>query len=78
MVSIVKTISVLAMRKKPMTFYCSTPRNGRYAIAIRSFDDILSLILFAPQQKQDHYAVLGLSQLRYKATDEQIKIARKS
>ncbi len=27
-------------------------------------------------QKQDHYAVLGLSHLRYKATPEQIKIAR--
>jgi DnaJ homolog subfamily C member 2 len=27
-------------------------------------------------QKQDHYAVLGLSHLRYKATDDQIKIAR--
>jgi hypothetical protein len=27
-------------------------------------------------QKQDHYAVLGLSHLRYKATAEQIKIAR--
>ena len=27
-------------------------------------------------KKQDHYAVLGLSHLRYKATKEQIKIAR--
>lgn len=27
-------------------------------------------------QKQDHYAVLGLSSLRYKATQDQIKIAR--
>jgi len=27
-------------------------------------------------QKQDHYAVLGLSHLRYIATAEQIKIAR--
>jgi len=27
-------------------------------------------------QKQDHYAVLGLSHLRYNATAEQIKIAR--
>ena len=32
-------------------------------------------LLILPQ-KQDHYAVLGLSHLRYKATDEQIKIAR--
>lgn len=28
-------------------------------------------------QKQDHYAVLGLSHLRYKATPAQIKVARK-
>ncbi len=27
-------------------------------------------------KSQDHYAVLGLSELRFKATDEQIKIAR--
>ena len=27
-------------------------------------------------QKQDHYKVLGLSHLRYKATQDQIKIAR--
>lgn len=29
-------------------------------------------------QKQDHYAVLGLSKFRYRATPEQIKIARMS
>lgn len=29
-------------------------------------------------QKQDHYQVLGISHLRYRATDEQIKIARRS
>lgn len=29
-------------------------------------------------QKQDHYAVLGLSHLRYLATNDQIKIARQS
>ena len=29
-------------------------------------------------QKQDHYAVLGLSHLRYHATQDQIKIARTS
>lgn len=28
-------------------------------------------------KKQDHYAVLGLGNLRYKANDEQIKVARK-
>lgn len=28
-------------------------------------------------QSQDHYAVLGLQALRYRATDEQIKKARK-
>jgi len=28
------------------------------------------------KQKQDHYAVLGLSHLRYTATNDQIKIAR--
>lgn len=27
-------------------------------------------------KKQDHYAVLGLGHLRYKATDEHIKVAR--
>jgi len=27
-------------------------------------------------KKQDHYAVLGLGELRYKATDEHIKVAR--
>jgi DnaJ family protein C protein 2 len=33
---------------------------------------------FKLEQKQDHYAVLGLSHLRYLATDAQIKIARVS
>ncbi|KAH9848041.1 hypothetical protein C2E23DRAFT_871461 [Lenzites betulinus] len=39
-------------------------------------DDILTL---DPKEwkKQDHYAVLGLSHLRYKATPEQIKIAHR-
>ncbi|KAF7792190.1 hypothetical protein EIP86_003222 [Pleurotus ostreatoroseus] len=39
-------------------------------------EDLLSL---DPKEwkKQDHYAVLGLSHLRYKATDEQIKIAHR-
>jgi DnaJ family protein C protein 2 len=36
------------------------------------------LLLLDPKEwkKQDHYEVLGLSALRYKATDDQIKIAR--
>jgi hypothetical protein len=38
----------------------------------------LSLYPYVYFQKQDHYAVLGLSHLRYKAIPEQIKIARKS
>lgn len=29
------------------------------------------------RQNQDHYAVLGLANLRYKATQRQIKAARK-
>jgi len=33
-------------------------------------------VLIFPSQKQDHYAVLGLSHLRYEATAEHIKIAR--
>ncbi|KAJ8472635.1 hypothetical protein ONZ51_g8395 [Trametes cubensis] len=39
-------------------------------------EDLLSL---DPKEwkKQDHYAVLGLSHLRYKATEEQIKIAHR-
>ena len=32
--------------------------------------------LYHEIKKQDHYAVLGLSHLRYTATNEQIKIAR--
>jgi len=39
------------------------PFNGTWALILET-------------QKQDHYAVLGLSHLRYKATNEQIKIAR--
>lgn len=35
----------------------------------------MSHLLFACQN-QDHYAVLGLSNLRYKATQKQIKAAR--
>jgi len=31
----------------------------------------------ADEQEQDHYAVLGLSKYRYKATDEQIKKAHR-
>ena len=43
------------------------------------FESIIEVVLITRFliQKQDHYAVLGLSHLRYKATDEQIKIARK-
>ena len=42
------------------------------------FESIIEVVLITRFliQKQDHYAVLGLSHLRYKATDEQIKIAR--
>ncbi|KAI0705677.1 DnaJ domain-containing protein [Earliella scabrosa] len=37
------------------------------------------LLMLDPKEwkKQDHYAVLGLSHLRYKATEEQIKIAHR-
>ena len=38
----------------------------------------LALNLDSNPQKQDQYAVLGLSHLRYKATPEQIKVARAS
>lgn len=37
-----------------------------FALSLNSFNS----------QKQDQYAVLGLSHLRYKATPEQIKVAR--
>lgn len=37
-----------------------------------------ALLIFPPHQKQDHYAVLGLGQYRYTATEDQIRVARKS
>ena len=44
-----------------------TRRNGRYNRIFLNIDF----------QDQDHYAVLGLSKYRYKATDEQIKKAHR-
>ena len=46
------------------------PRSGRYG----SFQSTCTSPI--PVQKQDNYAVLGLSHLRYKANEDQIKIAR--
>ncbi|KAL5478367.1 ZUO1 [Sanghuangporus weigelae] len=42
-------------------------------------EETLELLTLDPKEwkKQDHYAVLGLSHLRYKATQEQIKIAHR-
>ena len=37
---------------------------------------VFALLTSFVKQKQDHYAVLGLSHLRFTATNEQIKIAR--
>jgi DnaJ family protein C protein 2 len=65
------------MRRKRKTFYHSIRRNGRYILL--STDASINLNLNPnPRliQKQDHYAVLGLSHLRFQATPEQIKIAR--
>lgn len=41
-------------------------------------DEDIDLLMRDPKEwkSQDHYAVLGLQKYRYKATDEQIKIAR--
>ena len=39
---------------------------------------VFVLLTSFAKQKQDHYAVLGLSHLRFTATNEQIKIARAS
>lgn len=60
------------MRKKPPSSWPLIPKSGRlvYKCLVRLFPILYCF------QKQDHYAVLGLSHLRYKATADQIKIAR--
>lgn len=50
------------------------PKTGRY-VFIRLL--IHRTLLLTIQKGQDHYAVLGLSKYRYKATDEQIKKAHR-
>lgn len=53
--------------------------NGEDDFGVGEEEEADDLLLLDPKEwkKQDHYAVLGLSQLRYKATDEQIKIAHR-
>jgi len=70
-------ISASAMRRKTKISYLWIQKNGRSVPLNPSMElCVLVLTLVLKQQKQDHYAVLGLSHLRYRATNEQIKIAR--
>jgi len=43
--------------------------------ADRCVYNVLSVVLWVYLQQQDHYAVLGLAKLRYRATEDQIKRA---
>jgi len=71
--STVRMISVWATSQRPTSYWPLIRRNGRCRIFFLSLARVLICI-----QKQDHYAVLGLSHLRYTATLAQIKIARAS
>ncbi|OBZ66334.1 Zuotin [Grifola frondosa] len=53
--------------------------NGEDDLGVGEEKETEELLTLDPKEwkKQDHYAVLGLSHLRYKATDEQIKIAHR-
>ncbi|THH29716.1 hypothetical protein EUX98_g4474 [Antrodiella citrinella] len=53
--------------------------NGDHDYGIGDEEEPEELLSLDPKEwkKQDHYAVLGLSHLRYKASDEQIKIAHR-
>ncbi|CCM05409.1 uncharacterized protein FIBRA_07626 [Fibroporia radiculosa] len=53
--------------------------NGEDDFGVGDEEETEDLLTLDPKEwkKQDHYAVLGLSHLRYRATDEQIKIAHR-
>ncbi|KAG6336394.1 hypothetical protein ID866_2688 [Astraeus odoratus] len=53
--------------------------NGEDDLGVGDEEESPELLLLDPKEwkKQDHYQVLGLSHLRYKATQEQIKIAHR-
>lgn len=53
--------------------------NGEDDLGVGDEEESPELLLLDPKEwkKQDHYQVLGLSHLRYKATSEQIKIAHR-
>ncbi|KAJ3494487.1 hypothetical protein NLJ89_g10797 [Agrocybe chaxingu] len=53
--------------------------NGEDDLGVGDEEETPELLSLDPKEwkKQDHYAVLGLSHLRYKATAEQIKIAHR-
>ncbi|GBE83640.1 Zuotin [Sparassis crispa] len=56
-----------------------TGANGDDDLGIGDEDETEDLLQLDPKEwkKQDHYAVLGLSHLRFRATDDQIKIAHR-
>lgn len=53
--------------------------NGEDDLGVGDEEETLELLTLDPKEwkNQDHYAVLGLSHLRYRATDAQIKIAHR-
>ncbi|THH12663.1 hypothetical protein EW146_g7492 [Bondarzewia mesenterica] len=53
--------------------------NAEDDLGVGDEEETEDLLTLDPKEwkKQDHYAVLGLSHLRYRATDEQIKIAHR-
>jgi hypothetical protein len=69
----------LERRRKKGTYLRWMRRNGRCdTLSDDSAEKQKSshFWLLWPTQKQDHYAVLGLGHLRYKATNDQIIVAR--
>ncbi|GJJ14566.1 hypothetical protein Clacol_008831 [Clathrus columnatus] len=53
--------------------------NGTDDLGVGEEEETVDLLLLDPKEwkKQDHYKVLGLSHLRYTATEEQIKVAHR-
>lgn len=65
--------------KKRLALLNGDAVNGESDLGVGDEEESEDLLSLDPKEwkKQDHYAVLGLSHLRYKANDEQIKIAHR-
>ncbi|KAF8581814.1 DnaJ-domain-containing protein [Ramaria rubella] len=68
-----------AARQRALENSNGDDKNGTDDLGVGDEEETVDLLLLDPKEwkKQDHYKVLGLSHLRYKATQDQIKIAHR-